>query len=429
MRAYPLRFKLPGIAQKAGPVFIANTVTRASSTLVLIVVSRLSGPSDAGALSLATGYLAIISTLFLGLDDVLIREIAKGPRRTPWLVGSYAVLRFPLTLAACLVVLAFMRTSRVTPAQAIAMQLIVASALLDGLSGLGQAVLLGLHRPDRLVYPAALGLLLRAGAGSLLMAAAGLVALSVMWPAAALLGGAILVSSAAATVRGLGITGRPRVVRAGLRRLAAALPGFGAVSLLSALEYQLDVILLSIFRTSAAVGIYSSAASIMYIAALVPQAYRTVIFPEFVEKRDRPRELAASVRRAVSYMGALGVAIALLGTLLAPFVIPLVFGPQFILAAPVIRVLIWNIVFMCVNVPLVRYLMATGQERYVWRALMASTACNVAVNLLLIPPHGAVGAATARLGSSALFTGVVGLLALQRIRRAVAADVEVNDER
>jgi O-antigen/teichoic acid export membrane protein len=84
---------------------------------------------------------------------------------------------------------------------------------------------------------------------------------------------------------------------------------------------------------------------------------------------------------------------------------------------------------MCVNVPLVRYLMATGQERYVWRALVASTACNVAVNLLLIPPHGAVGAATARLGSSALFTGVVGLLALQRIRRAVAADVEVNDER
>jgi len=201
--------------------------------------------------------------------------------------GSYAVLRFPLTLAACLIVLAFMRTSRVTPAQAFAMQLIVASALLDVLSGLGQTVLLGLHRPDRLVYPAALGLLLRAGVGSLLMAAAGLVALSIMWPVAALLGGVILASTAAATVRGLGITGRPRVVRAGLRRLAAALPGFGAVSLLSALEYQLDVILLSIFRSSAAVGIYSSAASIMYIAALAPQAYRTVIFPEFVEKRDR----------------------------------------------------------------------------------------------------------------------------------------------
>jgi O-antigen/teichoic acid export membrane protein len=422
------RLRFPRAAQKAGPVFVANMVTRASSTLALIVVARLSGPADAGALSLATGYLAILTTLFIGLDDVVIREIATHPRRTPWLVGSYAVLRVPLTVISCAVALAFMARSPATPSQALAMQLIVASALLDILSGLGQAVLLGLGHPEHLVVPAVLLLALRAGAGALLMAAAGIVAMSVMWPLAALLAGLLLVWSAVVTVRARGIGGRTRFVGRAARALAVLLPGFGAVSLLSALEYQVDVILLSVLRGPVEVGIYSSAASIMYIAALVPQAYRATIFPEFAQKRDKPRELAVAVRRATLRMWLLGLVIAGAGALIAPLVIPLIFGPKFVLAAPVIRVLIWNIVFMCVNVPLVRYLMATGQERYVWRTLMLSTTVNAAVNIILIPPYGATGAAWARLASSALFTGVVGVIARRRMRQT-AADMEVADER
>ena len=219
-----------------------------------------------------------------------------------------------------------------------------------------------------------------------------------------------------------------RVAKRAAFGLAVLLPGFGAVSLLSALEYQIDVILLSIMQGPAAVGIYSSAASIMYIAALIPQAYRATIFPEFTQKRGRPRELNATVRRATGQMAAVGFLIASAGALVAPLVIPLVFGPTFVLAAPVIRVLIWNIVFMCVNVPLVRYLMATGQERDVWQILVLSTTVNAAVNVVLIPSYGAMGAAFARLASSALFTAVVGVIALRRMRRA-AATIEVANER
>ena len=261
------------------------------------------------------------------------------------------------------------------------------------------------------------------------MAAAGMVAMSLMWPVAALLAGLLLARAAISAASGAGIRGRVRLVARAARGLAILLPAFGAVALLSALEYQIDVILLSLIRSPAEVGIYASAASIMYIAALAPQAYRSVIFPELVAKRDRPRELVAAVRRAVAQMTALGFALAITGTLLAPYVIPLIFGPKFILAAPVVRVLIWNIVFLCVNVPLVRYLMATGRERYVWQTLLLSTAANAAANLLLIPPYGALGAAAARLGSSALFTAAVGFTARRQMRRSLAAEFEVADER
>ncbi len=417
------RVRLPNSAQKAGPVFVANLVTRASGTLALIVVARLGGPADAGSFALATGYLAILTTFFLGLDDVLVREIARRPHRAPWLVASYAVLRVPLTVVMCLAALGAMAGAQATPAQALAMQLIIASAVLDVVAGLSQSVLLALRRPEYLVAPAVLLFVLRAMAGGLLMIAAGMVAMSVMWPVTSFLAGVLLARFALSAARKEGIVGRPRVVAAGARAFAVLLPGFGAVSLLSALEYQIDVILLSLLRSPAEVGIYSSAATIMYIAALAPQAYRAAIFPEFVRLRERPRELAQAVRRAVSRMTGLGLALGLAGALLAPHVIPLIFGEKFALAVPVIRVLIWNIVFMCANVPLVRYLMATGRERDVWRALLTSALLNTAANLLLIPPYGALGAAVARLASSAVFTAIVGVLARRQAQRAVRDEV------
>jgi O-antigen/teichoic acid export membrane protein len=260
---------------------------------------------------------------------------------------------------------------------------------------------------------------LRAVAGSLLMIAAGLVAMSVMWPLASLLAGVLTARFALTVARDAGVAGRPRVVSVAARAFAVLLPGFGAVSLLSALEYQIDVILLSLFRSPAEVGIYSSAASMMYIAALAPQAYRMAVFPEFVRLREQPIALAAAVRRGVIQMTGLGLALGLAGALLAPYVIPLIFGAPFALAAPVVRVLIWNIVFMCANVPLVRYLMATGREGDVWRGLLASAVLNTAANLLLIPPYGAMGAVVARLASSAVFTAAVGGMAWRQSRRAV----------
>lgn len=415
------------IARKAGPVFAANVLLRVSGTLAFIVVGRLKGPADAGALSLATGYLAIVTTLFLGLDDLLVREVAARPRRTPWLVLSYAALRLPLTLAACAVVLVIMRTAQgLTPSQALAMQLIVASALLDAFGGLGQSVLLALDRPGYLVFPAAVVFVLRVGGGALFLLAAGLAAMAALWPAAALASGVFLVWAAASTLRELQIRAPVRFVRPAAAHFARLAPGFAAVSLLSALEYQVDVILLSAFRGADEVGIYSAAAAIMYLAALAPQAYRSVLFPQFVAKRDQPQALAAAFMRAFGLMAGLGIAMAVVTTLVGPPVLLLIFGSRFALATPVLRVLIWNIVFMCINVPLVRYLLAVGQEKRVWQALLLSTTLNAGANVWIIPAHGAFGSAAVRLASSALFSAIAGWQAYRHLSARQSAVNEVR---
>ncbi len=83
------------LAQRTPVILLANALLRAAGTLVFIFVGRISGPEDAGVLSLALGYLAILTTLFTGLDDLLIREVTAAPKRVTALLLAYAVLRLP----------------------------------------------------------------------------------------------------------------------------------------------------------------------------------------------------------------------------------------------------------------------------------------------------------------------------------------------
>ena len=279
------------LAQRAPVILLANALLRAAGTLVFIFVGRISGPEDAGVLSLALGYLAILTTLFTGLDDLLIREVTAAPKRVTALLLAYAVLRLPLTALLAVVVLLIGQTgSQLSPEQQLALRLIVSSALLDGFAGLGQIVLYAFGGFRLLVLPAAVMLLLRAGIGPLLLLAGGFAPAAAMWPLSSVAGAALLLYSARRVIRDAGIDPAWQPVEWSLvRHLGRLVPGFGAVSLLSALEYQLDVILLSKMRSPVDVGMYGAAISIINVVALIPQAYRTVLYPDLVRQHGPGR--------------------------------------------------------------------------------------------------------------------------------------------
>ena len=423
-------FHLPRVTRRASFVLLANAMLRASGTLVFIVVGRNKGPDDAGVLALALGYLAILTTLFMGLDDLLIREVTAKPERVVKDVLAYAVLRIPLTVLACFVVFALSQTaSHVTPSQSIAMRLIVVSAIFDGFAGLGQAVLYSFGGFQQLLYAAGVILLLRAGVGSLLLVTTGFVAAAAMWPVSAFVGAVAVLFFAAQLIRRSGIALTPLVVEWPLvRHQAVFMPSFGAVSLLSALEYQLDVILLSAMRSPREVGIYAAASTVMNVVALIPQAYRAVLYPDLIRLRSEPpAKLYALISRAARNMAVLGILIATAITLTAPWLIAHVFGPRFYGSQQVVQILIWNVVFMFVNVPLVRYLVASGQQNRVSGVLLISISVNLGVNLLLIPNLGAMGSAWARLASSAVFVAVVGVYVMQQLQGAQREEANRNE--
>jgi O-antigen/teichoic acid export membrane protein len=122
------------------------------------------------------------------------------------------------------------------------------------------------------------------------------------------------------------------------------------------------------------------------------------------------REAGHHHASAVAATGALG---ALLGFVLAPEILSVVYGDAFVPAAPVLRILMANLLFAyAVEVFHTQLVAWRLQTQQMWM-MIAGTILNIALNAVLIPRYGIDGAAVATLAS----TLMVGLLAVLMLHR------------
>ena len=400
-----------------GLALALNLVVRAAGALTFIAIARLGSPKDAGTFSLAIGYLAVLTTLFVGLDDILVRESARVREQTLPILMTYGVIRFALSIVAWLALLLILIVlSLYSPNDLRVLTVITGCILIDAFSALGQSVLNAHNHFDGPLVAVTVGAAIKLG-GALfaLLGHQSLMVLSWAWPLGSAFSAALLTGM---LVRHLSSLARLHFDPGWARQLVRLVPAFSATSILSGLEYQLDVVLLSVLLSNEAVAWYSAAVTIMMVVLTASQAYRMVLYPALVRVlTDRPAALRGLVGRSTLLMGGLALLAAAIITLIAPWLMDVLYAGRFAVAVPVLQVLIWNVVFLFLNVPLVRFLMASNGQSVVWRTLLVSLTVNVIANLLLIPRLGVMGSAYARLFSSGLFCGLIGWQVYRRLAR------------
>lgn len=195
----------------------------------------------------------------------------------------------------------------------------------------------------------------------------------------------------------------------------AAFGGLGLVnSILLETHLRVDVLTLSYFVTDRAIGVYAFAVLFAEGIYQVPVVLRTVAYPTVVRLAKGGRgggraELARLVRRLSLASGAICGAAALVLVVVYPLIAALV-NPEFATAgAPVLRVLLVGMVVHAFVVPFDQLLLQSGFPGRQSVLMAVYVTANVALNLLLIPRFGLIGAATAT--SIALAAGA-GLLLL-----------------
>lgn len=168
---------------------------------------------------------------------------------------------------------------------------------------------------------------------------------------------------------------------------------------------RLDQIMLSRMRGDAEVGIFCAALRLSEVWYFIPLALASSLFPSLV----RSRELEPSVyRRRLGQFYDLnaGLAYALIIPLapLAPWLFNLVYGRGFAGADAVFQVHLFACLFVFLGVARGQYLLNEGFTKFVFISTTLGALANVGLNLLLIPTHGAVGAAVATVASQAFST-------------------------
>ncbi len=188
-------------------------------------------------------------------------------------------------------------------------------------------------------------------------------------------------------------------LRAHLKTAPALIPilrrafPFALAAFFATLQTRLSVILLERLATTAQVGYFSAAARFVEAARLVPNAFFGALFPALAVLATDRLLLNQTFRRGMFGIGAFGLAAGVGFTLLAPFIVKLIYGDSFASAALILQILGWSLLFSLLRGARTLYLYALGHEGRVNRVNGGVIVLQTILSLLLIPQLGALGVA------------------------------------
>lgn len=383
-----------------------KTVHAALAFAVAVTLARLLGPAGYGVYAFALAVLMIVALpTQVGLPQLVVRETAKaqavedwGLMRGLWQWSNRAVAILSMLALLCVAtVLWFLDMSPRTETLAIGAALIPFIALGNlraaSLRGLRHVVLGQL--PESVIRPLVL-LIILLGATALGLESSIISPQSVM--------GAYVVAAVTAFCVGAAMLYRfrPKDVIASEARTDSAswrkavLP-LAMIAGLQVVNNQADIIVLGIFRTDEEVGVYRAVFQVAFLVVFGLQAMNQLLQPHFArlyrqKDTDRLQRLVKLSARIIFILALPPVFFFVFfgGNLLA-----ILFGEPFRVGALALAILtlgqlgkaLWgysgNLLTMC------------GFEKDVFYSATAAAIMNLALNFLLIPEYGSVGAAIA----------------------------------
>ena len=384
----------------------ASVSQRLGQALIFILIARFLSDAATGSYSLASTYSSVLLALSLwGLDQILIREIARDRERLGDYLPAFLAMRLALSVGLWLLLALLLPLLPYTPSSKTLILVMALSTIPASVANLYQAVWIAYEEVRAISALMLFFSLLRIGAGVLLLLGSPQALINIAWMLVVVSLMEMLVN-ALLTHRWGGIERlRLRVdARAWLVQLRSATP-LSVVSLVLIVEYQLDVVILSLFHPEAEVGIYSKAALVLTLLLFLTRSYQLAIFPTisraFTEGQQR---LAHVYGRSLKYLlgGALVVALAVIAG--ADLLTALLYGAEAGETALIIRILVWGFVVSAFNVPNSRLLIAADRQRVMAYFAILSMVGNLLLNLWLVPSLGGVGSALARVLAMPLYS-------------------------
>ena len=383
-------------AYSMGWMGLVNIVRLVTGLVVGIYVARYLGPASYGVIGYATGLMLIGSALSrMGLEEVVTRDLVRNPAARDRTLGSAFVLRLFGGLAAYGVLLLYARYADMDDQTRLAVLIIGSGVLAQpfDMAGAWFQARQNLANPSLARLTAALTTAaLRIG-----FVAAGKPLVWFAWPVVAeIVIGAGLIMVAYARVAGTPLHWLLDWHR--LRALLAAALPLTLVFAITELSLRLPQVLLVHWATTADAGYYAAATRLSETLYLLPVIVCTALFPAVVRAHAGGPHLYAQRMEAL-YASLLwgGFSVALPLSVLAPWLIGVLFGPDYAPAAEVLRVHAWSL-------PLVGLICARGQAliaedlpRFNLVSAAVNLACNLTLAWWLIPQFGAPGAAWASL--------------------------------
>jgi O-antigen/teichoic acid export membrane protein len=386
---------LQRIVPNAGWMVTDRLVRMALGLVVGAWVARYLGPPRFGAFNFALAFVALFSPLAtLGIERIVVRDLVDHPDAEREILGSAFLMRFTGAFATLILSVAAVAWLRPHDPLAVALVAVMAGAsavqALDVIDLWFQSVM---RSRDAVVATCTAFVMAAVLRAALIMARAPLIAFA--WAAFAEM--AFAAAGLALVYRRAG--GRVaawRWSRTRGRSLFADGWPLMLSSVMILIYLRIDQVMLGQMASAEELGAYSAAVKLVEVWYFVPTALVAAIFPSIVEARRLGETVFYDrLQKLYGAMALAGYAVALPTCLLSGWIVRIVFGVDYARAAPMLAVLVWSILFTNLGVARSSFLTTMNMTRPYLVTVALGAAVNVALNLLLIPRWGGMGAVIA----------------------------------
>jgi len=377
------------LVRGASLMFASEIAVRALSLVSMLVVARLLGPEALGQLAIAQAVVAYAGVLGDGgLTTLTQREMVREPERAERLVATTTSIQLALS---ALLVLAVSGASAVLPVDQAARHLVTVLSPLIVVQALNMFyVLQARERFGMVALARTFGQIAAASLSVFLV----IVTRSNTWVAVAIWTGALLADLLClGALRTNGFRLRPPHWDLGKHLLRRGWP-YLAISIVSWVLLNFDVLVIGATRSSHEVGEYTAAYRIVLIVIGLVGIVGIVVFPELVRRyRDDLPVFSRFLTSLIRQSARVGYAMAALVLIAAHQIVSLLYGSQYRRSGFIMAVLFLSVPLSYCNSLLGQGLMAAGLERGYLVNIVVTAALTIVALLVLVPRFGAVSAA------------------------------------
>ncbi len=388
---------LDRLLRNTGLSVVGSVFSRVSSSIFFIIVSRSYGVELSGVFSIALGYFYLGSRFsFWGLDHLLTRQVAREPSHLTKYLGNFVVLRVVFASLTLLGVYGLIAQADYGDQARAVISIVALSIWFESIGNILQATFIA---GEELGVIALISII--SGGSKMLLALLlrnnGVRLLSVVFTLSNLLS---MLLSLYFVVRRTRILPIRIDLQFCLQQLRVALPFFFIASLFI-LDNRVDVLLLSALTTEYDVGLYSAAIAIVTALSIVPQAFRTSLYPILARYQATSGEATRRLHSgATKYLFIFALPATVGVILLADDVIDIVYGAAFLPSTRLLQVAMLSFFAYCLTVVNSRMLIVNDQQIKLSGYLLTSTIVTIVVNFVFVPWVGVIGAAIAKVASS-----------------------------
>ena len=408
--------ELKVIAHNSAWLLLERALRLGLGVVVSAWVARYLGPELFGELAYALAFIAFFQVLAnLGLDGILVRDIARDPSQAPQLLGTALALRTTVGVLCWLIATVSMVWLHGMQDRGVALVACVGAVLVFQAADTVDLWFQSQSQGRRTVLVKMTAYLVSSGVKvALVLVHARLAAFA-----------AVVALEAALTALGLVLAYRRfrclqpwhQQARVARQLLAEGWP-FIVAGVSITVYMRVDQFMIKAMLGAHQLGLSSVVLPLAPFWQVIPMALNASLAP-FVARKKAQGDVAywAALEKIFGLYAALGWLVCLPTALLSPWLVALLYGPRYQEAAWILSIYVFTNLFINMGVAQGLWLLNEHRSKIsLISTLLGALAC-IAGNWLLLPAYGIAGAAVATVAAQFLSAVLTNLLFSRRIFR------------